>query len=774
MQKESVGILLSKREWRRLIRNTGKRDGYIYQYAKKGEELKLNILFFTIQNVSINDFRAESIKIDGDSVFKVGKVDLPEIIYSTKKYNKKENIKKIRKLSQHQDLHIINEHHLIKKEDLYELIKSYSVFDKYMVEDDTKETSSSTIYLLGQKLSDGNWQIPVLFGKDVNNQKYSFLKAMEIAVGENKVQEESEEELRKVAQEILRIIQYYYPGIYEIGLEFIITKSGEFQLNSLCTVRSIINDLSDWNPELCKKIIEWPIELAKDLIMKNRETVENEIEPTPYEYSLLPETDSEHSKDLDEQSVNIWVKLKTFDHDEMIIKLPKGIISSVRNNDLMTILFGVKEETCRLKINEESVVLRNNSFNFPVEIYLSTSAVKKMHIPTDLVYQFKISNGKIVLGPSIGFLLGEKNQNYNLEYMRKYEDRFGEYERYGGLVIAFSPRSIDWDENIAYGMVYDPVAKSWRYDSAPIPSTLFRRNFHQKQERIKRLVEITNNKLFNSHHFKKSDLYLLREEPEIKKHLPTTHLLKDKNDILKLIDFVKVKQKIIIKPVHLSRGRGIYILEYENNNLERFILSDFSKSIRVRHFFNEAKSLEELLNRLDVVSPNYLYQTFIPLIKVEDRPFDVRVVMQKYDPQNWRCSGIECRVAGENQDLTNIARGGKAMTLEEVIQESGKDFSYTKIQKNIVELCRRFCQLMDKKEGHFAEFGLDIALDEEGFPWILEANIYPSFKGFKAMDYNMYLKIRYQPLFYAVCLQGFKLLKEEGIDEVYNHNQLYI
>ncbi|MBU8879972.1 YheC/YheD family protein [Bacillus sp. FJAT-29790] len=773
MQKDSVGILLSKLEWKRLIHNTGKGDGYFHQYAKKGEELDLNILFFTIQNVSLKDLKAESIKINGDSVVKMGRVDLPGIIYSTKKYNKKENIKKIRKLSQHPDLHIINEHHLIKKENLYELIKSYSEFNKYMAEDDTQEISPFTIYLLGQKLADGNWQTPALFCKDVNNNKYSFFECLEMVTGEQKVQDESEDEVRRIAQEILRLIQYYYPGIYEIGLEFIITKSGEFYLKSLCSVRSIINDLSDWKPVICKKIVEWPIERAKGLVMEDHKTVENKMKATPNRDLLLPEIDSKHARGLEEQKV-IWVKLKTFEHDEMIIKLPNGIVSSNEQNHLKILSLGVKEETCCFKINEEAVVLRNNSFHFPIEIYLSTSVVEKMHIPADLVYQFKISSGKVVLGPSIGFLLGEKNQNYNLEYMKKYEDRFGEYERYGGLVIAFSPRSIDWNENIAYGMVYDPVAKGWRYDSAPIPSTLFRRNFHQKQERINRLIEITNNKLFNSHHFKKSDLYLLREEPEIKKHLPTTHLLKDENDLIKLIDFVKVKQKIIIKPVHLSRGRGIYILEYENNNEERFILTDFSKKIRVRHFFNEAKSLVELLIRLDVISLNYLYQTYIPLLKLEERPLDVRVVMQKYDPETWGCSGIECRVAGKNQDLTNIARGGKAMTLEEVIQESGKDFSYTKIHKKILVLCRRFCQLMDKKEGHFAEFGLDIALDEEGYPWILEANIYPSFKGFKAMDYNMYLKIRYQPLLYAVCLQEFKLLKEEGLDEVYNHNQLYI
>ena len=69
---------------------------------------------------------------------------------------------------------------------------------------------------------------------------------------------------------------------------------------------------------------------------------------------------------------------------------------------------------------------------------------------------------------------------------------------------------------------------------------------------------------------------------------------------------------------------------------------------------------------------------------------------------------------------------------------------------------------MDQKNEHFAEFGIDIALDEHGFPWILEANIYPSFKGFKTLDYDTYLKIRTQPMFYAVQIQGFQILDEDA------------
>ena len=113
------------------------------------------------------------------------------------------------------------------------------------------------------------------------------------------------------------------------------------------------------------------------------------------------------------------------------------------------------------------------------------------------------------------------------------------------------------------------------------------------------------------------------------------------------------------------------------------------------------------------------------------------------------------------------------MTLEDAIQESDKSLSYSKIYKHILLVCQKFCDLMDKTEEHYAEFGLDIALDERGYPWLLEANIFPSFRGFKEMDYEMYLKIRYQPLFYAVQIQGFNVIEEGAFDEVYYRNQSY-
>ena len=215
----------------------------------------------------------------------------------------------------------------------------------------------------------------------------------------------------------------------------------------------------------------------------------------------------------------------------------------------------------RTKQHFYEITVTNIQLRFPYQLHRGKDAHSvKLNI------SIKHSIGKSHYWAYNWLIIRRKNQIYNPEYMEKFSDRFGEYEKFGGLVIAFSPRSIDWNEEIVYGLIYDPEQKKWKYDSAPIPSTLYRRNFHQNKESIEQLIETTDNQLFNSYHFKKSDLYLLQEDPQMNKHLPETHFLKN---VDQLIEFIKDKQKIILKPVSLSRGRGIFIIEKNRGGKRR-------------------------------------------------------------------------------------------------------------------------------------------------------------------------------------------------------------
>ncbi|MEH7157356.1 YheC/YheD family endospore coat-associated protein [Neobacillus drentensis] len=759
MDETSIGIILPKRQWKELAQEQLDEDySFVFQYAETGERLNLEVLFFNIDEILVTERKGEALIIHEGEIVLKGFVTIPSIVYNPFIYHQKKHNRTIFELARQTDSTIINEQNNIKKTPFLDLMESYpKIKDQVKIADSNQPLFS--LYVLGQKDCHHQWTTPLAYAK-IHNAIYSLEEACQLVTKSQQVEEGIIDELYEISHQILEILHYYYPAIYEIGLEFAMTETTQIKIHSTCPVINMIRDISSRNQNLAKTILEWPIKLGKDISrIKNMEIPESSIPPQE-ENDYLDDTVAGFIGQLSLLDENVWVKFKVFHDPELKMKLPNRITERWRDQP-EAVLFGVIEQPCHFDIYEDAIPLRHNSYNNPVDLFVSDSLVDKMHLPLDLVYQIQFTDRKAIIGPTIGLLLGEKNQVTTLKYMEKFKDRFGEYHRFGGVTIAFSARSVDWEEKIVYGMIYDHDKKHWRYQSTPIPAAIYRRNFHQKKESIKKLKELTNNNLFNSYHFKKSDLYLLKDNPELKNNLPETFLLKN---IAELIDFLQVNKKIILKPVSSSRGRGIFILEV-NSEHEGFCLYDYRNNTKITHRIKDINELETLLVEEGIFNQEYLYQTYIPLLKVGNRSLDVRVVMQKYNKMKWQCTGIECRVAQEDVDLTNIARGGDAMTLEAVIKNAKGSLNYSQVYRNILNICQIFCRIMDQKNEHFAEFGIDIALDDEGFPWILEANIYPSFKGFKTLDYETYLKIRNQPLFYAVQIQGFQILDEEAFGQ---------
>ncbi|MEH6906504.1 YheC/YheD family endospore coat-associated protein [Neobacillus drentensis] len=764
MDENSIGIILPKRQWNRLAQEElTEDDAFVFQYAIAGEALNLDILFFNIEELQVNERKGNAMMIIDEEIVLLGFIEIPSVIYNPSNYHRKKNNRTIFELAQQTGITLINEKTNIKNKHFLDLMATHPALKDVNLVTRNQNPTSFSFYILGQKHCNHQWDTPIIYAKK-DDEVLPFKEAYLLLTNNLLMLEETQEYLFEVSHQILEILHYYYPRIYEIGLQFVLMENGEIRIKSTCPILTLVKDISFSNQKVAGTILKWPIELAKEIMDLNNDdqtmhTNIGETEANVQESNLELHHDNitPFVKKSSPHFENVWVEFKVFHDNEMKMKLPDRLTEKWREQPEI-VKFGVNEETCHFEIYEDAIPLRHNSYQNPVELFVSDALVKLMHLPVDLVYQIQFSERKAIIGPTIGFLLGEKNHVYNLDYMEKFNDRFGEYHRYGGVTIAFSASSVDWEKRIAYGMIYDPVKKHWRYDSTPIPSTIYRRNFHQKKDDIRQLVELTDNHLFNSYHFKKSDLYLLKNNPELKQHLPATILL---DTMEELINFVIENGKVILKPVSLSRGRGIFIVELDSET-EGFSLFDYRNMTKVEHRLKDKEELQALLEEMGIFDQEYLFQTYIPLLKVNNRSLDVRVVMQKYNKRKWQCSGIECRVAREDEDLTNIARGGEAMTLETVIKSSTQGLNFSLVHRNILNLCQRFCRIMDQKNEHFAEFGIDIALDEHGFPWILEANIYPSFKGFKAMDYDTYLKIRTQPMFYAVQIQGFQILDEDA------------
>ena len=121
--------------------------------------------------------------------------------------------------------------------------------------------------------------------------------------------------------------------------------------------------------------------------------------------------------------------------------------------------------------------------------------------------------------------------------MDKYSDRFGAISKVGGLVCAFSPRAIDWENKMVYGLYYNYSMSVWQYGKFPIPTVIYRRDFHTNRDDIEKLIDVTEGKLFNSWRFTKYGLdQYIRKNKELLKHLPETEQSNNYEQIQKFID----------------------------------------------------------------------------------------------------------------------------------------------------------------------------------------------------------------------------------------------
>lgn len=446
----------------------------------------------------------------------------------------------------------------------------------------------------------------------------------------------------------------------------------------------------------------------------------------------------------------MWIKIIAIPADEKVVYIPAGLAKSMISD--MIISFGKMNMRASVKVDNELEDEGGKEFNNPLQIKLTSGLISELRIYPSLHYQMKIKNRTIVLGPTIGLLLGPHDYVYTPNHMNKYSDRFGIYDRVGGLIYAFSPKTIDWDNNEVYGLYYDYTNEKWRFGVFPIPTVIYRRDFHSDPKDIKRLINLTNGKMFNSWRFGKLYLYKhVRKHSKLSKHVPMTEMCKNYKQVQKFIDDQK---DVILKPIYLSRGRGICIINKVEDGYKVF---DYRDGNIVEFKLENNDALENFFNNNEDLFNKYLIQKQLALAKIEGAPYDIRIVMQKDSTANWKCSGIECRVAAQKSLITNISRGGYALTLDEALKRSfpSDEFDLERIKKKILSLSQSLCESLSSIGHHFAEFGVDIAVDESGDCWIIEVNVFPSFKGFKVMDYDTYLAIRYTPILYASHLAGF-------------------
>jgi len=303
--------------------------------------------------------------------------------------------------------------------------------------------------------------------------------------------------------------------------------------------------------------------------------------------------------------------------------------------------------------------------------------------------------------------------------------------RLNALVYVFTPADIDWASRTITGKTYvvQRGKGKWEPRNFPLPDIVYDRiptrtdeGRPEVREAKEKLQEISYIKYFNPQFLNKWITYkALVEDKAMVRYVPETILYENFGSVLAMLNR---HGGIFLKPTASSVGKGIMEIRWFDGGYQcRFRHSQHNVSKVVRG--NQA--LQELVQS-QVGRRSYLVQQGIDLAHYQQRPFDVRALVQKTVDGSWVITGMAARVAGPGSITTHVPNGGTAESLAKVIKEVfGQELDEPKgIGEELRKAALLAPPLIERYlQKNFAELSMDIGIDERGQVWIIEANSKP-------------------------------------------------
>jgi glutathione synthase/RimK-type ligase-like ATP-grasp enzyme len=182
---------------------------------------------------------------------------------------------------------------------------------------------------------------------------------------------------------------------------------------------------------------------------------------------------------------------------------------------------------------------------------------------------------------------------------------------------------------------------------------------------------------------------------------------------------------LFLKPITGSLGKGIIRIEKHPGGS---YICQFTNPGGVRK--KEFDSLPEVFTALSgkLKSQRYQLQQGVELITAEGRPVDFRALVQKGAQGVWTVTSVVARIASTQQFVSNIARGGSLGNVKDTLGKSSLNALqrvsvYGKLRKASLDIA---ASIEAQIPFHFAELGIDLAVDTQGKVWLLEVNSKPS------------------------------------------------
>lgn len=233
---------------------------------------------------------------------------------------------------------------------------------------------------------------------------------------------------------------------------------------------------------------------------------------------------------------------------------------------------------------------------------------------------------------------------------------------------------------------------------------------------------------------------ILWKNPALRRYLPHTAPYSRET----LLKFLNLYQVVYVKPAVGSVGIGVVRIERTGNRY-RFVASGHRHSLTKR----------QLIVKLSrwVANRSFLIQQGVPLALYGGRTFDIRVSVQKDGDHQWRVSGMVAKVANQTNKLSNLSRGGRAVSISQALAPTFSSAEQERVKEGIE---RAAVEIAKQYSSHFpslADLGMDMGVDQQGNPYLIEVNVRDQrYSFYKAGELEMFKDTYRRPLEYAKSL----------------------
>lgn len=261
---------------------------------------------------------------------------------------------------------------------------------------------------------------------------------------------------------------------------------------------------------------------------------------------------------------------------------------------------------------------------------------------------------------------------------------------------------------------------------------------------LRSLIGVRN--VFNSStQFNKWQLYQRLSRANLRKNVPLSMPYR----VHSLEKVLNSPGEWFIKPVYGNRGEHVHRITRTTDD-QILVASHTDAAFWA---IEDASQLHTLFtDKSDVADGGWLIQKAIDTLRVNDRSFDVRALIQKGRSGQWRMSALTCRVA--RAGFFNTSAYSAVYEYDTFsVQLDGDPLVRLRLRQQIEKLALLAAHAVETKNDALAEVSVDFVLDQSYHPWIVELNaspqktIYREIRGFRNIAH-----LYRAPLLYAYHL----------------------